>query len=160
MRDSGLRDSHARLRHWFWLETQLNLSVTINETQSAEKLEEFQGQENHFQTLSFQTISAFGSNGAIIHYGAEPSTAARITRENLYLLDAGAQYLDGSTDVTRTYVFGQPTDEQRRAYTAVLQGDLVLSCVVCSSISVVLKVRSIWPMPSFQSALTVDKSIF
>ncbi|CAF1321573.1 unnamed protein product [Rotaria sordida] len=82
------------------------------------------------QTLSFDSISAFGSNAAIIHYSPKPKTAATITKNGTYLLDAGAQYLDCTTDVTRTHVFGIPTEEQKKAYTLVLQGSTDLADAV------------------------------
>lgn len=122
MRNCGIRDGIARVRHLTWLENQINNNVLVNETQAAEQLEYFQSQEDLFKTLSFDSISAFGPNAAIIHYSPKAKTAARITKNGLYLLDAGAQYLDCSTDVTRTHVFGTATEEQKKAYTLVLQG--------------------------------------
>ena len=130
MRDCGIRDSIARIRHLTWLEEQLNSSVFINETRSAEELERFQSEEDLFQTLSFDTISAFGPNAAVIHYSPKAATAAQITKDSLYLLDAGAQYLDCTTDVTRTHVFGIATEEQKQAYTLVLQGSIDLANAV------------------------------
>lgn len=130
MRDCGVRDSVARVRHLTWLEKQLNNNVSINETRSAEELERFQSEEALFQMLSFDSISAFGPNAAIIHYSPQAATAAQITRNGLYLLDAGAQYLDCTTDVTRTHVFGTATDEQKKAYTLVLQGSTDLADAV------------------------------
>ena len=122
MRDCGIRDGVARVRHLVWLEDQLNKNIFINETKSAEELENFQKQEALFQSLSFDSISAFGPNAAIIHYSPHAESATQITRNGLYLLDAGAQYLDCTTDVTRTHVFGTATQEQKKAYTLVLQG--------------------------------------
>ncbi|CAF3742514.1 unnamed protein product [Rotaria sp. Silwood1] len=130
MRDCGIRDGVARVRHLAWLETQINNNIFINETRAAEQLEHFQNEEDLFQTLSFDSISAFGSNAAIIHYSPKPQTAATITKNGLYLLDAGAQYLDCTTDVTRTHVFGTPTEEQKKAYTLVLQGSIDLADAV------------------------------
>ncbi|CAF1326660.1 unnamed protein product [Rotaria sordida] len=130
MRDCGIRDGVARVRHLVWLENQINNNIFVNETKSAEQLEFFQNQEDLFQTLSFDSISAFGSNAAIIHYSPKPKTAATITKNGLYLLDAGAQYLDCTTDVTRTHVFGTPTEEQKKAYTLVLQGSTDLADAV------------------------------
>lgn len=122
MRDCGIRDGVARVRHLAWLENQINNNAFINETRSAEELERFQKEEELFQMLSFDSISAFGPNAAVIHYSPKAQTAAQITKNGLYLLDAGAQYLDCTTDVTRTHVFGTPTEEQKKAYTLVLQG--------------------------------------
>ena len=69
----------------------------------------FRRENDHFQDLSFATISGAGSNGAIVHYRAMPETEKRLERGTLYLLDSGAQYLDGTTDVTRTIAIGEPT---------------------------------------------------
>lgn len=124
MRDCGIRDGVARVRHLVWLEDQLNKNVLINETKAAEELERFQSEEASFQMLSFDTISAFGPNAAVIHYSPKAQTAAPITKNSLYLLDAGAQYLDCTTDVTRTHTFGIATEEQKKAYTLVLQGNI------------------------------------
>jgi len=130
MRDCGIRDGVARVRHLAWLEDQLNNDIFINETKAAEELERFQSEEALFQTLSFDSISAFGPNAAVIHYSPKAQTAARITKNGLYLLDAGAQYLDCTTDVTRTHVFGTATEEQKKAYTLVLQGSIDLADAV------------------------------
>ncbi|CAF1081434.1 unnamed protein product [Rotaria magnacalcarata] len=130
MRDCGIRDGVARVRHLIWLENQLNNNIIVNETKSAEQLELFQSEEALFQMLSFDSISAFGANAAIIHYSPKAQTAATITKNGLYLLDAGAQYLDCTTDVTRTHVFGTATEEQKNAYTLVLQGSIDLADAV------------------------------
>lgn len=127
MRDCGIRDGVARVRHLTWLERQINNDVFVNETGAAEELERFQSEEALFQSLSFDSISAFGPNAAVIHYSPKAETAARITKNGLYLLDAGAQYLDCSTDVTRTHVFGNATEQQKKAYTLVLQGSIDLA---------------------------------
>lgn len=76
---------------------------------------------------SFQPISSIGSNGAIIHYAPSSKNSSLLNREQLYLIDSGGHYLDGTTDITRTYHFGGgkgPTIEQKRAYTRVLLGNL------------------------------------
>jgi Xaa-Pro aminopeptidase len=130
MRDGGIRDGVARVRHLTWLEDQINNNIYVNETKSAEELERFQKEEDLFQSLSFDTISAFGPNAAVIHYSPKAKTAAQITKNGLYLLDAGAQYLDCTTDVTRTHVFGTATEEEKKAYTLVLQGSIDLADAV------------------------------
>lgn len=130
MRNCGIRDSVARVRHLVWLENQLNQNIFVNETEAAERLEQFQSEETFYQSLSFDSISAFGANAAIIHYSPKAKTAATITKTGLYLLDAGAQYLDGTTDVTRTHVFGNVTNDQKKAYTLVLQGSIDLANAV------------------------------
>jgi Xaa-Pro aminopeptidase len=130
MRDCGIRDGVARVRHLAWLEQQINNDNFINETRAAEELEYLQSEEALFQSLSFDSISAFGPNAAVIHYSPKAQTAAQITKNGLYLLDAGAQYLDCTTDVTRTHVFGTATEEEKKAYTLVLQGSIDLADAV------------------------------
>ena len=80
--------------------------------------------------LSFGTISAFGSNGAVIHYSATEDTDAKITRDSLFMVDSGGQYLDGTTDMTRTFHYGEPSEEQIERYTDVLKGAIELARVV------------------------------
>ncbi|CAM9466654.1 unnamed protein product, partial [Laminaria digitata] len=74
-----------------------------------------------YVSLSFETISGYGPNGAVIHYTAEEHTARRLGTGSLFLLDSGAQYKDGTTDVTRTVHFGTPTEHQRHCCTLVLK---------------------------------------
>ena len=100
---------------------------TLTEVNISDKLEEFRRKEKDFVSLSFDTISGFGPNGAIIHYHANPETCAAVNDKEMYLCDSGAQYRDGTTDITRTFHFGTPTPYQRRCFTRVLQGkNLVL----------------------------------
>lgn len=74
--------------------------------------------------LSFDTISAGGANAAIVHYHPKNNPDTTITKDMIHLLDSGGQYLDGTTDVTRTFHFGNPTDKEKDAYTRVLLGNL------------------------------------
>jgi len=78
--------------------------------------------------LSFATIFGVGPNAAIIHYKPEKATAAKLDVNKIFLLDSGAQYRDGTTDITRTVHFGKPTDFEREAFTRVLQGHIALDC--------------------------------
>lgn len=80
--------------------------------------------------LSFPTIAGYGPNGAVIHYRAEGASAARLGTDQLFLLDSGGQYRDGTTDVTRTLHFGAPTPRERRCFTRVLQGFIGLGSAV------------------------------
>lgn len=79
---------------------------------------------------SFDTIAGYGPNGAVIHYRAEPATAATLGTSSLFLLDSGAQYIDGTTDVTRTMHFGAPTQHERDCFTRVLKGHIALATAV------------------------------
>lgn len=78
--------------------------------------------QEHFRGLSFEAISAVGSNAAMAHYSPTDETAVAINRNQIYLLDSGGQYFDGTTDTTRTVHFGTPTDFEMEAFTRVLKG--------------------------------------
>ncbi|KAF5383143.1 hypothetical protein D9615_005019 [Tricholomella constricta] len=129
-RQSHIRDGAALARYFSWLEEQLNNNVELNESQGADKLEEFRSQLDLFRGLSFTTISSTGPNGAIIHYSPDPKDCAIIKKDQIYLCDSGAQFLDGTTDVTRTWHFGTPTDEEKRAFTRVLQGHIAIDTAI------------------------------
>lgn len=124
MRDSHVRDGVALVRFLHWIEGAWGEG--LDEIGSAERLERFRREGEHFQGLSFPTISGFAAHGAIVHYGATQESATKIDDSALYLVDSGAQYLDGTTDVTRTVHLGTPTPEEREHYTRVLKGHLAL----------------------------------
>ncbi|KAI9462819.1 putative Xaa-Pro aminopeptidase P [Lactarius psammicola] len=129
-RASHIRDGSALVRYFAWLEEQLNQGVKLSESQGADQLEKFRSELPLFKGLSFTTISSTGPNGAIIHYSPDPNDCAIIQKDQIYLCDSGGQYLDGTTDVTRTLHFGTPTDGQRRAFTRVLQGHIAIDTAV------------------------------
>jgi Xaa-Pro aminopeptidase len=87
----------------------------------------FRQQQDLFQDLSFATISASGPHGAIVHYHATPESNFPLVRNNLYLVDSGGQYLDGTTDITRTVAIGTPTQEHKDRFTRVLKGHIALA---------------------------------
>ena len=124
MRAAHVRDGAALVRFLHWIEGAWGEG--LDELGAAEQLERFRGEGERFQGLSFPTISGFAGNGAIVHYGVTRESAARIHDGALYLVDSGAQYLDGTTDVTRTVHLGTPTAEECRHYTRVLKGHLAL----------------------------------
>jgi len=129
-RASHIRDGSALVRYFAWLEEQLNQGVELSESQGADQLEKFRSELPLFKGLSFTTISSTGPNGAIIHYSPDPNDCAIIRKDQIYLCDSGGQYLDGTTDVTRTLHFGTPTSEQRRCFTRVLQGHIAIDTAV------------------------------
>lgn len=131
MRNAHVKDALALVSFIAWLEDQLlHHKASLNETQAANKLEWFRRQQEHFVSLSFPTISAAGPNSAVIHYEPHASTARQITLDQVYLLDSGGQYLDGTTDVTRTMHFGTPSEHEKQCFTRVLQGVIGLSRMV------------------------------
>ncbi len=99
----------------------------VDELGAAERLEAFRRQGEYFRDLSFPTIAGAGPNGAIVHYRSTPATNRRLEAGQLFLLDSGAQYLDGTTDVTRTLAIGSPDAEQRHRFTLVLKGHMALA---------------------------------
>ncbi|XP_051123417.1 aminopeptidase P2 [Andrographis paniculata] len=126
MRNAHLRDAAALAQFWAWLEEEIGNGVVLTEVEVADKLLEFRSRQDGFVDTSFDTISGSGANGAIIHYKPEPDSCSIVDKEKLFLLDSGAQYLDGTTDVTRTVHFGQPSSWQKECFTRVLQGHIAL----------------------------------
>lgn len=137
-RQCHIRDGAALVRYFAWLADRLSKGDdaaaaargVLDEVDGADRLEQFRAEGANYRGLSFDTISGSGPNGAIIHYKPEKPTAAPITATHMYLCDSGAQYLDGTTDVTRTVHFGLPTAWERECYTRVLKGNLALKAAV------------------------------
>ncbi|KAH9887305.1 Creatinase/aminopeptidase [Cubamyces lactineus] len=129
-RQSHIRDGAALVRYFAWLEEQLEAGKELSESQVADQLEKYRSEQDLFMGLSFPTISATGPNGAIIHYDPDPNDCAIVRKDQIYLCDSGAQFRDGTTDVTRTFHFGTPTAEEKRAFTRVLQGHIAIDTAV------------------------------
>lgn len=127
-RSAHVRDGVALVRFLHWLETAAADGELLEST-AAERLLAFRQQGVRFHGVSFETISAAGANGAIVHYRVRPDSAHRLQPGNLYLVDSGGQYDDGTTDVTRTVAIGSPTAEMRERYTYVLKGHIALARV-------------------------------
>lgn len=123
-----VKDGIAVTQYLYWIEEQMKRKAEITEVSAAAKLEELRQDMPEYQYPSFHPISAYGAHGAIIHYQAqEEKSNATIEKGGLYLIDSGGQYLDGTTDVTRTIAIGKPTDEQKKHYTLVLKGHIALA---------------------------------
>jgi len=126
-----VRDGVALARYFAWLEETLEQGKEeVSEWKGAEVLEKYRSENELFQGLSFATISSTGPNAAIIHYSPRPNECSIIRKDQMYLCDSGGQYLYGTTDVTRTWHFGKPTEEERRAFTRVLQGHIAIDAAV------------------------------
>jgi Xaa-Pro aminopeptidase len=131
MRRCHTRDGAALIEYFAWLEHQLTVEkAQIDEVQAADKLEAIRSKHENFVGLSFDTISSTGPNAAVIHYKPEPGNCATIDPNKVYLCDSGAQYLDGTTDTTRTLHFGTPDAKEVEAYTLVLKGNIGLELAV------------------------------
>jgi Xaa-Pro aminopeptidase len=120
------RDGAALTRFLAWLAHEAPQG-RLSEIAASDRLEAFRREGEHFRDLSFPTISGAGANGAIVHYRATPETEKRLEPGTLYLLDSGAQYLDGTTDVTRTIAIGAPSAEMREHFTRVLKGHIAIA---------------------------------
>lgn len=120
------RDGVAMVRFLKWLKETVR---TSQETEMSidQKLYELRAEQDEFQGISFDTIAGYQEHGAIVHYEATPETSSQLKAEGLLLLDSGAQYLDGTTDITRTISLGPVTEEQKKDYTLVLKGFIALS---------------------------------
>jgi Xaa-Pro aminopeptidase len=120
------RDGAALCRFLAWLAREAPAGQ-LSEVQVAERLDAFRAEQEGFREPSFPTISGAGPNGAIVHYRATAASDRRLEPGMLYLVDSGGQYLDGTTDVTRTVAIGTPTAEQRDRFTRVLRGHIALA---------------------------------
>ncbi|MBO5817600.1 MAG: aminopeptidase P family protein [Paludibacteraceae bacterium] len=129
-RTAMLKDAVALTKFLYWLENEA-LSIPQTEITLARKLAEFRAMDKNYTDDSFCTIAGWKGNGAIVHYQATPETCAKIEGDGVLLLDSGGQYLDGTTDITRTIWVGNTAiipDAVKRDYTAVLKGHIALAC--------------------------------
>lgn len=123
-----LRDGAALTRFLHWLDTEAQ-SGEVTEIDAALRLEAFRDDLGGLDDLSFPTISGAGPNGALPHYRVSTASNRTLERGSLYLVDSGGQYLDGTTDVTRTVPIGDSSADMRRHYTLVLKGHIALAAV-------------------------------
>ncbi len=125
-RAAHLRDGVAVVRFLAWVDDTAEHGI-LDEISAVEKLEECRRQTGSLLDISFPTISGSGPNGAIVHYRVTDKTNRRIEPGELFLVDSGGQYRDGTTDITRTIAIGKPTDEMRQRFTAVLRGHIAVA---------------------------------
>uniref|UniRef100_A0A2P2HW66 Xaa-Pro aminopeptidase 1-like n=1 Tax=Hirondellea gigas TaxID=1518452 RepID=A0A2P2HW66_9CRUS len=127
-----VRDGAAVSSFLAWLEEEAPKDSQTEMTAAAH-LEQCRAKQEHYRGLSFETISGVGSNAAIVHYRACPFTDKHITTKEIYLVDSGGHYSDGTTDVTRTVHFGTPSAAERDAFTRVLKGHIAMAVAVFPS---------------------------
>jgi Xaa-Pro aminopeptidase len=131
MRDAHVRDGVAETRFLAWLDGEVAAGRLHGEAELADKLYSFRAEQALFQETSFDTISAAAGNAAMCHYHHENSPVpATLQMNSVYLVDSGGQYLDGTTDITRTVAIGDPGEEVRRRATLVLKGHIALDQAV------------------------------
>ncbi len=122
------RDGAAVSRYLHWVASEAQ-SGKVDEITACAKLEEFRRATGVLKDLSFDSISGAGPNGAIVHYRVSTKTNRRLARGSLFLIDSGGQYLDGTTDITRTVAIGRPSPEMKQRFTRVLKGHIALARV-------------------------------
>jgi Xaa-Pro aminopeptidase len=122
-RSAMLKDGIAMVKFLRWLKPAVEAGGQTEITVS-DKLESLRAEQPLYRDISFDTISGYQAHGAIVHYEATPDTDVPLKPEGFLLLDSGAQYLDGTTDITRTIALGPLTEEQKRIYTLVLKGHI------------------------------------
>ncbi|VBB68530.1 Xaa-Pro aminopeptidase [invertebrate metagenome] len=130
LRAAHCRDGIALVQFLCWLNMALANGYPVTERTAADQLQVLRRQGMYFRGLSFATISATGPHSAIVHYGVTQTTDLHLQPGHLYLVDSGAQYLDGTTDVTRTIAIGSVGVEPRRRFTQVLKGHIALATAV------------------------------
>jgi Xaa-Pro aminopeptidase len=130
IRACHVRDGSALSRYLCWLEGEVQSGKLYDEGELSDRLESFRRELSDIHDLSFDTISAAGANGALCHYNHLNGKPALLEMNSLYLVDSGGQYLDGTTDVTRTVIIGEPSDEHRQMFTLVLKGHIALAKAV------------------------------
>ncbi len=126
MRSAHIRDGAAMVTFLCWLEREAPGGAQ-SELSVEKTLTEIRARAKEYKKTSFDTIAGFGPNGAIVHYRAGEDTNRTITAPGILLIDSGAQYEDGTTDITRTVAIGTPDDEQKRHYTLVLKAHIAVS---------------------------------
>jgi Xaa-Pro aminopeptidase len=125
-RAAHVRDGAAMVRFLAWLDATAP-SGRVDEVGAAIKLEEFRRDTGELKDISFDSISAAGPHGAVVHYRPTRAASLKLRPRLLYLIDSGGQYPDGTTDITRTVTIGTPTAKMRRDYTLVLKGHIAIS---------------------------------
>jgi len=130
MKNCHIRDGVAMTKYLCWLDQQVAQNTPLNEAILSDKLEIFRREDPTLVDLSFDTISAVGSNAAMCHYNhMNQQTPGKLSLNSLYLVDSGAHYQNGTTDITRTVAIGTPSDKEKRLFTLVLKGHIALASI-------------------------------
>ena len=127
-RHAHVKDGVAMCKFMYWLKKNVG-KMPMTEISVSDHLASLRAEQEGFLDLSFDTISGYGAHGAIVHYSATPETDVALSPEGLLLVDSGGHYLDGTTDITRTFVLGPITDEMKADYTRVCRSNMNLANV-------------------------------
>ena len=125
-RAAMIKDGVAMTKFLYWLNKEVP-SGSVTELSAAKQLKKFRAEDENFVQESFNAISGFAEHGAIVHYSVSKETDIALKPDNFYLIDSGGQYLEGTTDITRTIHLGTPTQQQKIDFTLVLKGNIALS---------------------------------
>jgi Xaa-Pro aminopeptidase len=155
MRKAHIRDGAAMARFLCWLETAA-AGGELTEIAAAEALEGYRRATGCLSDLSFDSISGAGSNGAIVHYRVTRSTNRVIGRNEMFLIDSGAQYPDGTTDITRTVMVGVPSAEMKDRFTRVLKGHIALATARFPDGTIGMQLDSFARRPLWEAGLDYD----
>ncbi len=128
-RRAMVKDGVALTRFYMWLEKTVPTG-TVTEMTIAEKLREFRSQQEQYMGESFGTIAGYAAHGAIVHYSATPESNSIIEPRGLLLIDSGAQFMHGTTDITRTVALGEIAPQMKSDYTKVLKGHIALATAI------------------------------
>jgi len=128
-RNAMIRDGVALVRFYRWMEKAL-ADGELDELTIAEKLREYRSKQDNYVGESFSTIAGYAGHGAIVHYSATEATNVKVEPKGLLLIDSGAQFMDGTTDITRTWAVGETTEQMRIDYTNVLKGHIALATAI------------------------------
>ncbi len=153
LRHAMERDGAALVRLFMWIE-QNAPSGTINELDVWEQGKKERAKSDMYRDDSFEMIAGYRAHGAIVHYTATPKSASTLHGEGLLLVDSGAQYLDGTTDITRTITLGNPTEQEKHDFTLVLKGHLALSRAKFPVGTTGVQLDVLARMPLWQEAMT------
>ena len=126
IKNAMIKDGVALTYLYMWLEDLIGKGGSVSEAEVAVRLNEYRRAQGDYYGESFSAIVGWKGNGAIVHYRPDPNDCATLRGNGILLLDSGGQYIDGTTDITRTVAFGKPTKEQKENFTLVLKGHISL----------------------------------
>lgn len=128
-RNAMLKDGIALVKFYMWMEKAVPAGE-VTEVTIEDKLREYRSKQPLYFGESFNTVAGYGGNGAIVHYHATPENHSKVEPKGLMLIDSGAQFMDGTTDITRTLAVGELTDQMKKDYTNVLKGHIQIATAI------------------------------